>query len=237
MTRTPATLLPPSTAALGALGELARGVEARRAVVGVLGVRADNVVGRRSECVTINARESLTVLHALRAEHDAVVVGRGTVAADNPRLTVRHVTGSDPIPVVADTHASIDADAVLATPRTVVCCGSEVDRQRRSDVDLEIVALGADGRLDLTALLDSLGRRGLTRVLVEGGPSLLESFAVADLLDAFVLLRSPRTGARWSDEVVLDTTQSWFRDLVPVRRTRFGEDEATLFRSARKSVR
>jgi diaminohydroxyphosphoribosylaminopyrimidine deaminase/5-amino-6-(5-phosphoribosylamino)uracil reductase len=101
-------------------------------------------------------------VHRLRAESDAVLVGAGTVRADDPALTVRHVDGQDPLRVVLG-RASCD---------------------RQVQPALELSG-------DLGAVLDELGRRGVTQLLVEGGATVAGEFHRAGLVDRYVVYLAP----------------------------------------------
>lgn len=100
--------------------------------------------------------------HKLRAESGAVVVGAGTVRADDPALTVRHIEGADPIRVILGT----------APP------------EARVQPALEFSG-------ELTELLDDLGDRGVLQVLIEGGATVAGSFHRAELVDQYVIYLAP----------------------------------------------
>jgi diaminohydroxyphosphoribosylaminopyrimidine deaminase/5-amino-6-(5-phosphoribosylamino)uracil reductase len=110
----------------------------------------------------ITGQEARADAHRLRAESDAVLVGAGTVRADDPSLTVRHVEGPDPLRVVLGTAP--------AGARVHPC-------------------LEVEG--DLGDVLDVLGARGVLQVLVEGGATVAGAFHRADLVDAYVLYLAP----------------------------------------------
>jgi diaminohydroxyphosphoribosylaminopyrimidine deaminase/5-amino-6-(5-phosphoribosylamino)uracil reductase len=110
----------------------------------------------------ITGEEARADAHRLRAESDAVLVGAGTVRADDPSLTVRHVEGPDPLRVVLGTAP--------AGARVHPC-------------------LEVEG--DLGDVLDVLGARGVLQVLVEGGATVAGAFHRADLVDAYVLYLAP----------------------------------------------
>jgi diaminohydroxyphosphoribosylaminopyrimidine deaminase / 5-amino-6-(5-phosphoribosylamino)uracil reductase len=110
----------------------------------------------------ITGPEARADAHRLRAESDAVLVGAGTVRADDPSLTVRHVAGRDPLRVVLG-HAPPDA---------------------RVHPALEVEG-------DLGPILDDLGRRGVLQLLVEGGAGVAGEFHRAGLVDAYVVYLAP----------------------------------------------
>src|SRR5207245_7100280 len=110
----------------------------------------------------ITGEEARTDAHRLRAESDAVIVGAGTVRADDPSLTVRHVEGQDPLRVVLG-KAPADAKVQPA-------------------VELEG---------DLDDVLDELGRRGVLQAVVEGGATVAGAFHRAGLVDRYVIYLAP----------------------------------------------
>jgi diaminohydroxyphosphoribosylaminopyrimidine deaminase/5-amino-6-(5-phosphoribosylamino)uracil reductase len=123
--------------------------------------------------------------HQLRAQHDAIMVGSGTVLADDPQLTARNGddVGRQPLRVVVDGRLRMPSDAkVLRTAggAVVVATTGDPDAGRRRALEqagAEILVLPADeGKVSLPALLQRLGEREITSLLVEGGPTLLGSF-------------------------------------------------------------
>jgi 3,4-dihydroxy 2-butanone 4-phosphate synthase/GTP cyclohydrolase II len=141
---------------------------------------------------------SSTLTHALRAAHDAILVGIGTVLADDPRLTVRLVAGPNPQPVVLDSHLRLPPTARLRHhPRGVwlatTAAAGGGDELAQSATLLSLPA-GDDGRVDLAALVAELGRRGVRSVMVEGGQRVLSSFLAQRLADTLVVTLTPQVG-------------------------------------------
>ncbi len=128
--------------------------------------------------------------HALRASHDAVLVGIGTVLADDPRLTVRGVPGTEARPIVLDSGLRTPADArVLQHPRRPLLLCAEDAPERVLDADIVRVPRGPGG-LDVEASLRAAARAGLHRVLVEGGGQVIRSLIDARLVDTLHLYLS-----------------------------------------------
>lgn len=142
--------------------------------------------------------------HRLRARRDAILVGIGTVLADDPRLSCRVRGGRDPIRVVVDGRLRTPLDAALLgdSPRTIVATtvAAPAARERRLAArGAEVWRLGR-GEVDLGALAGRLAAAGVRSVLVEGGPTLHRGFLAAGLADELVLYLAPRAlpgGLSW----------------------------------------
>lgn len=182
-------------------GHIRRVTEGRPYVTLKLAVSADGkagLVGRRPAAITGEAARDR--VHLIRAMNDAILVGIGTVLADDPLLTCRlpGMAERSPVRVVLDSALRLPLSSRLAqsagaTP-VWVTAGSAApqDRERalrKAGVEVLRVAESA-GRLDLNATLQALARRGITRLMVEGGPIVAASFLTADLVDETVLLRA-----------------------------------------------
>lgn len=142
----------------------------------------------------ISGEESRRHVHALRDGVDAVMVGIGTVLADDPALTVRPAPsdGRQPRRIVVDTNLRLPLDSQLATSLaegTIVAHGDQCGQRRKASlleargVELLPTTAGRAGRVDLRSLLKELARRGLSEVLVEGGGVLLASLLDERLVD------------------------------------------------------
>lgn len=143
----------------------------------------------------ITSEESRTDAHRLRAESDAVMVGSGTQRIDNPHLAVRHVEAlRQPLRVVVDTQARTPADARVlddVAPTLIAVAEDANASHLEGRVTVERLPRAAGGGLDLDALLTGLGKRGVRRILLEGGPTLAGSFVAARLVDEVVAYIAP----------------------------------------------
>ena len=135
-----------------------------------------------------DARRSV---HAMRARHDAVLVGAGTVRADDPTLTVREMgVTRQPVRVVASRKLDIDGGALVASQDVAplwVCHGPDADVERFVSQGAVSVGCAVQGQqVDPKDMMQRLAERGLTRVFCEGGGSLAASLLAADLVDEVV---------------------------------------------------
>jgi diaminohydroxyphosphoribosylaminopyrimidine deaminase/5-amino-6-(5-phosphoribosylamino)uracil reductase len=168
-------------------------------------------------------------VHRLRDEHDAVVVGIGTVLADDPLLTVREVRGRDPLRVVVDTgaHTPPASRVIGRDGRALIAVAEGADRERidalRASGAQVIELQRGVGGLDLRALARWLDGRDVTSVLLEGGPTLAGAMIRGGLVDEALFIYAPLlVGAGRS---ALDGPLAELR-LQRVRAFRLGEDVA-----------
>ncbi|MGW7413351.1 bifunctional diaminohydroxyphosphoribosylaminopyrimidine deaminase/5-amino-6-(5-phosphoribosylamino)uracil reductase RibD [Streptomyces sp. NPDC054863] len=138
----------------------------------------------------ISSAGSRADVHRLRAESDAVVVGSGTLRADDPHLAVRGIEGAvQPLRVVVDTHATVTPGArVLDDAAPTLIAVAEDAKTDLPDV-LRLPRTGAG--LDIPALLAELYARGIRSVLLEGGPTLAGAFVAAGAVDKVVGYLAP----------------------------------------------
>jgi GTP cyclohydrolase II len=148
----------------------------------------------------VSGEDSLALTHALRAAHDAIAIGVGTVIADDPALTVRLWNGKSPRPVVLDSQLRTPSAARLLNGDNArslrIACTSAAGPEgwaRLQARGVEVLSMPAteNGWVDPRALLTALGAAGVRRVMVEGGARVLTSFLRASLGDFAVVTVAP----------------------------------------------
>jgi diaminohydroxyphosphoribosylaminopyrimidine deaminase/5-amino-6-(5-phosphoribosylamino)uracil reductase len=183
-------------------GHVRRMRESRPQVLLKLAVSADGkagLPGRKPAAIT--GETARTRVHQMRAETDAILVGIGTVLSDDPHLTCRlpGMIERSPVRVVLDAKLRTPlATSIVGTARetptwlftTPAASAMAGDILKAKGVEVFRVE-GKNGRLELAAVLQTLGGRGITRLMVEGGPTVAAAFTAADLVDEAALFRSP----------------------------------------------
>ena len=169
-----------------------------RHVVAQLGQSLDGFIAARTgDAIFVTGEADRTHLHRMRALVDAVVVGVGTVIADDCRLTVRAVTGTNPVRVVLDPHARAPRDAHVfqdPTAPTIWVVGDGADAPRSPAAHVDVLRLPThhhDGGFATADVLDALAARGLGRVLVEGGGVTVSRFLAEGTLDRLFVTTAP----------------------------------------------
>jgi diaminohydroxyphosphoribosylaminopyrimidine deaminase / 5-amino-6-(5-phosphoribosylamino)uracil reductase len=149
----------------------------------------------------ISAPDSLCYTHELRAAHDAVMVGAGTVARDDPRLTVRLAPGKSPLRVVVDSSLRTPLEAAVlaggAARGTVVAVNGRAPEgrcRRAESLGATVLRLPPEpaGGVDLGALLAGLRDLGVGSVMVEGGAALITALLRGRLVDRLAVCIAPK---------------------------------------------
>ena len=158
------------------------------------------IATRSGDSRWITGEESRRYVHELRARSDAIMAGIGTVIADDPQLTARRPDGSplprQPLRVILDSSGRLPLESTLLRQpgKTLVAISGQIQPKLTSleKAGAEVLSVPAtDGRVDLSALLKELGRRGVTTVFAEGGGTLLGSLFDAGLVDRVVAFVAP----------------------------------------------
>jgi 5-amino-6-(5-phosphoribosylamino)uracil reductase/diaminohydroxyphosphoribosylaminopyrimidine deaminase/5-amino-6-(5-phosphoribosylamino)uracil reductase len=187
------------------------------------------IAARDGKSRWISGEESLRYAHELRASHDAVMIGLGTVLQDDPQLTVRLVAGRSPVRVILDSSLRIPLSARVVcdgAARTIVATTFHASSERVAALaacGVEVLRVDADGagRVDLAALLDELGARGIGSILIEGGHALITAALRARIVDRLVVCVAPKIlgsgldavgdigAARLGDALNFTTVETW----------------------------
>lgn len=141
----------------------------------------------------ITGPEARAAGHALRDQLDAVMVGSGTLLADNPSLNTRIEAGRDALPVLLDSNLRCPPDARVLTAgrRPLIFCALDAP-QRELPADVVRIARDADGRLALEPMCGALRERDVHSVLVEGGAQVHRSLLDAGIVDRIELFVAPK---------------------------------------------
>ncbi len=229
-----------------ALGHILRVTEGRPAVTLKLAVGADGLIPKGDGApVWITGPDARAHGHLLRARHDAILVGRGTVLADDPSLTCRlpGMSCRSPVRVVLDRRLRTPPEARLfddlMVPVWLVCADEDqpsADALHERGAEIVPVSVDDHGLLAVRDALETLASRGITRVLVEGGPSVARAFLDADLVDEAVIYQGAKTVG---DGIMPFVSEGLDRVTASGHFTRldarsFGPDRMTLWRRVRR---
>jgi diaminohydroxyphosphoribosylaminopyrimidine deaminase/5-amino-6-(5-phosphoribosylamino)uracil reductase len=170
---------------------------ARPMTVGHLGLSLDGFIATHTgDSQFVTGHENILHLHRMRALSDAVVVGAGTVAADDPQLTTRHVPGPNPLRVVFDPARRLTAEYRIFTDvsaPTWYCCARSLLLPGETHLGSAVVVglESTEAGPGVSHLLQLLHEHGCSRVFVEGGGVTVSAFLEANLLDRLQMAIAP----------------------------------------------
>ena len=181
-------------------GHIRRIRDGRPHVTLKLGVSADGKAGLPGrKPVAITGQAAWDRVHMMRAQNDAILIGIGTALSDDPKLTCRlpGMAVYSPVRVILDSRLRLPLTSALAksareTPVWIFGSGGAEQDLRATGIDV-LHASGEGGQFDLSDILKQLAAHGITRLMVEGGPTVAASFLNADLIDEVALFRAPKT--------------------------------------------
>ncbi|MYZ46703.1 bifunctional diaminohydroxyphosphoribosylaminopyrimidine deaminase/5-amino-6-(5-phosphoribosylamino)uracil reductase RibD [Propylenella binzhouense] len=183
-------------------GHISRTTRNRPHVVLKLAVSADDAIGRAGETrVAVTGEIARRHVHALRARVDAILVGSGTVTADDPELTCRlpGLEHRSPVRIVLDTDGRLGRDWTVFAAKSRVPSwrivagpdGSATGEASEEGLLRTLHVRRGEGGVDLSDALRRLAEAGIGRLMVEGGAAVARSFLLGDLVDEVLLFRSP----------------------------------------------
>ncbi|KAJ2469314.1 2,5-diamino-6-(ribosylamino)-4(3H)-pyrimidinone 5'-phosphate reductase [Coemansia sp. RSA 2322] len=167
------------------------------------------IAARPGQQLLLSSRAAMAMTHRMRAHHDAILVGIGTVLADDPQLSARLLPSSEmpchPQPVVLDPHLRMPATArLLSGPRADprlhspwIIAGPHADPAKRQELQrlgatvISVDQVDQQGRPLLDAVAAELSRRGVRRLMVEGGAHIIQAFLASVLVNTLVVTIAP----------------------------------------------
>ncbi|MBD3181233.1 bifunctional diaminohydroxyphosphoribosylaminopyrimidine deaminase/5-amino-6-(5-phosphoribosylamino)uracil reductase RibD [Candidatus Poribacteria bacterium] len=187
----------------------------------------------------ISCEESRNIVHRIRDEVDAIMVGIGTVLKDDPSLTTRlpDGNGKDPIRIILDSKGHIPLESRVlhldSNAKTIIAVTSQVSERKLDEIRkyAEVMILPSiDGRIDLNALMDKLGGMDITSLLVEGGARVNASIIKAELADRIMIFIAPKiVGGTTAPGPIGDTGIEKLSDAILIRDMVFESIGADIF--------
>ena len=159
-----------------------------------------SIASRKREPIALSGPKSLVLTHQIRASCDGILIGIGTVLADNPHLSVRWIEGPNPQPIVLDTRLRIPLTSRLVQRRDLspwIINGQDYSNENAQ----ALKKAGAtplhcptrhDGKIDLAALMGRLAEMKINSIMVEGGARVITSFVNSRLVDQFIITITPK---------------------------------------------
>jgi diaminohydroxyphosphoribosylaminopyrimidine deaminase / 5-amino-6-(5-phosphoribosylamino)uracil reductase len=188
----------PRSGLLGLYLPICGATKSRPITVGHLGQSLDGFIATHSgDSQFVTGEDNLVHMHRLRALCDAIVVGAGTVAADNPQLTTRRVAGESPVRAIVDPQRRLETSARVfvdeAAPTLYFCGRSRIAAGETHIGAAAVIGIDEtdDGGANAAQVLAHLRERGCARVFVEGGGVTVSAFLEANLLDRLQITVAP----------------------------------------------
>ena len=144
----------------------------------------------------ISCDEDIRRMYKLRNESDAVLVGINTVLNDNPKLTVKEEyvkNPKQPIRIVLDTHCKTPVDSLVVNnaAKTFIITKNKCNKNYGDNVEIITCPLNKDDLIDIEKLLEILYKKGIKKLMVEGGGTVISSFLESGLFDDFYIYVGP----------------------------------------------
>ena len=172
-------------------------VKSRPYVILSAAITLDGKLGVKNKRTKLSSKNDKIRVHKLRSMVDAIIIGKNTVNLDNPLLTVRHTKGKNPVRIILDSSGTIKSNSkIIQTCNkvpTVIAVSeliSEKNLQRLRKFSLEIIVCGKNS-VDIPKLLRILLKKGIKKILLEGGGTVNWSFIKRNLIDEAIITLAP----------------------------------------------
>ena len=172
-------------------------VKSRPYVILSAAITLDGKLGVKNKRTKLSSKNDKIRVHKLRSKVDAIIIGNNTVRLDNPLLTVRHAQGKNPVRIILDSSGTIKSNSkIIQTCNnvpTIIAVSeliSEKNLQRLRKFSLEIIVCGKNS-VDISKLLGTLLKKGIKKILLEGGGAVNWSFIKRNLIDEAIITLTP----------------------------------------------
>ena len=160
-------------------------------------ITLDGKIGQRNKKVILSSKSDKIRVHKLRSKFDAILIGKNTVEQDNPLLTVRYVKGKNPIRIILDSRGTIKNNSkIIKTAKnvpTIIVTSQLVSKRnlsRLKNFPLDIIVCGKN-QVDIRKLVPILCKKGIKKILLEGGGRLNFSFLKNNLINEIIVTITP----------------------------------------------
>ena len=160
-------------------------------------ISVDGKIATKTGDSKLSSKQDSVRLHKLRSKVDAILVGKNTVAVDDPLLTVRHAKGKNPIRIVLDSKGTLsDKSKILQTSdkiKTIIVVSKKITKSNYNKLNkfpVELIVTG-DSSVNIKSLLRKLSAKKIKTILVEGGGTINWEFIKQNIFDELIVTLSP----------------------------------------------
>jgi 2,5-diamino-6-(ribosylamino)-4(3H)-pyrimidinone 5'-phosphate reductase len=160
-------------------------------------ISIDGKIATKTGDSKLSSKQDSIRLHKLRSKVDAILVGKNTVAVDDPLLTVRHTKGKNPIRIVLDSKGTLsDKSKILQTSdkiKTIIVVSKKITKSNYNKLNkfpVELIVTG-DSSVNIKSLLRKLSAKKIKTILVEGGGTINWEFIKQNIFDELIVTLSP----------------------------------------------
>jgi len=160
-------------------------------------ISIDGKIATKTGDSKLSSKQDSIRLHKLRSKVDAILVGKNTVAVDDPLLTVRHTKGKNPIRIVLDSKGTLsDKSKILQTSdkiKTIIVVSKKITKSNNNKLSkfpVELIVTG-EGSVNIKSLLRKLSAKKIKTILVEGGGTINWEFIKQNIFDELIVTLSP----------------------------------------------
>ena len=160
-------------------------------------ITLDGKLSQKNKKIVLSSKSDKIRVHKLRSKFDAILIGKNTVEQDNPLLTVRHVRGKNPIRIILDSQGTIkNTSKIIKTAKnipTIIVISQLVSKRnfnRLKKLPLDVIICGKT-QVNITKLVHILFKKGIKKILLEGGGTVNLSFLKNNLIDEIIITVTP----------------------------------------------